>query len=311
MAVTIIGLLAVSWPWTAAISAGIFAAVFLGIYAIFSQPGRVQLSPQREAALASGHNDRSSLFESPLARPALWVCLVLAHRLAMPRAKHWLRRTLVAAGSPKFYTPEEYLALCLFAAFVAGAVLELFYLVAAGQFGGIAFGLGAFGGLFAGLYGLYDKARTRVRSIQRRIPYALDLISLAMGAGASFVEAVRAVTGEGEDDALDVELRAMLAEMDLGTGRDAALQNLADRVPLESLRTIVASVIQGERLGTPLGQVLHDQASLLRLHRSTRAEELAARATVRILLPCLLLLMAVVLAMFGPAILRMARGGLF
>ena len=68
---------------------------------------------------------------------------------------------------------------------------------------------------------------------------------------------------------------------------------------------------QAEELGTPLGDVLHDQATLLRLQRSVRAENAAASASVRILIPCLLLVIAVILAVFGPAIIRAVRGGLF
>jgi tight adherence protein C len=76
------------------------------------------------------------------------------------------------------------------------------------------------------------------------------------------------------------------------------------------MRTIVASVIQAEELGTPLHKVLHDQATLLRLQRSVRAENAAAKASVRILIPCLLIVMAVILAIFGPAIVRGFRHGL-
>ncbi len=57
--------------------------------------------------------------------------------------------------------------------------------------------------------------------------------------------------------------------------------------------------------------VLHDQATLLRLQRSVRAENAAAIASVRILIPCLLLVFAVILAVFGAPIVRAVRGGLF
>ncbi|HOF19064.1 MAG TPA: type II secretion system F family protein, partial [Phycisphaerae bacterium] len=109
----------------------------------------------------------------------------------------------------------------------------------------------------------------------------------------------------------NVELKSLLAEMDLGATRRKALQNLAARVPLDHLQSIVASVIQSEELGTPLADVLHSQATLLRLQRTVRAENLAAVASVRILVPCLLLLFAVILAVFGPAIIRALQGGLF
>ena len=297
--------------WTIALSIGMFAAVFLLACAVFSQPGEIRMSAQREAAIATGHTDRKTVFEQPLLRPLLWMLLILAHRLAIPRAKARLARTLVAAGSPKYYTAEEYLALAMLAGVTAGALLEMSYFLIFGQFGAVGLVLGLILGGFLTLYQLYDKAAKRIRLISKRVPYALDLIALAMGAGATFTEAVKTVTRQRDDDPFNVELRALLAEMELGTTRRQALVNLSDRIPLDSLRSIAASVIQAEELGTPLGQVLHDQASLLRLQRSMRAEDLAAKASVRILVPCLLLVMAVILAIFGPAIVRTIRGGLF
>ena len=124
-------------------------------------------------------------------------------------------------------------------------------------------------------------------------------------------EAVHTVVREEPADPFNVELTAMLAEMNLGATRRRALENLAERIPLDSLRAIIASVVQAEQLGTPLADVLHEQATLMRTHRSIRAEHEAAVASVRILLPCLLLVMAVVLAIFGPAIVQVVRGGLF
>jgi len=298
-------------PLTVALSIGIFASVFLFIYAIFSQPGEIHMSAQREAAIATGHTDRSTVFEQAPLRPALWLLLILAHRLAMPKAKARLARTLVAAGSPKYYTPEEYLTLAMLTGVAAGSVLEGTYFLIFSQFGVVGFAIGFILGAFLSLYQLYDSATKRIRRISKRVPYSLDLIALAMGAGATFTEAVKTVTRERDEEPFNVELRALLAEMELGTTRRQALLNLSDRIPIESLRSIVASVIQAEELGTPLGDVLHDQASLLRLQRSMRAEDLAAKASVRILLPCLLLVMAVILAIFGPAIIRMVRGGLF
>ncbi|RKY25718.1 MAG: hypothetical protein DRP83_05850, partial [Planctomycetota bacterium] len=151
----------------------------------------------------------------------------------------------------------------------------------------------------------------RLETITRQLPYALDLISLAMGAGATFTEAVETIVSEEDNGAINVELRALLAEIELGTTRKTALENLARRVPLESMRNLVASVAQAEQLGTALGDVLHDQASLMRMQRSVRAENKAAIAGVRILVPCLLLVMAVILTIFAPAIIRIIQDGLF
>lgn len=297
------------WMWDLGLSVGFFAAVFMLIVAIFRQGGRARMSPEREAAIATGHLDRRTVFENAYLRPLMWLLLVAAHSLAMPGLKIWLRRKLVAAGSPNYYTSEEYLALSLLSGLVLSMLLVVSTLLISGQFSFTALGLGLVMGLILSLFQIYEKAERRMRLIARRVPYALDLIALAMGAGATFIEAVRTIVRENPDDPFNVELKSLLAEIDLGATRRVSLQNLAARVPLPSLHSIVASVIQAEDLGTPLSDVMHSQATLLRLHRSVKAEQTAAVASVRILLPGLLILMSVVMAFFAAPILRAIRGG--
>ena len=301
--------------WTGGLVLGLLAFVGTLIVAVFSQSGQIEMSPQRQAALATGHTDRRTMFEIPLLRPIMWILLTIAHRLAMPRAKDWLRRTLVASGNADYYTPEEYLALSMMVGSALAVVLEIIYMIATGGLMSVTLPIaGLVIGLGLGLYQLYERARKRVRLIAKRVPYALDLIALAMGAGATFTEAVSTVVRRGgvdEEDPFNVELRAVMAEIELGSTRRQALQNLSDRVPLDMLRSIVASVIQAEELGTPLATVLHSQATLLRLQRSVRAENAAAIASVRILLPSLLILLSVVLAIFAPSIVKIVNEGLF
>ncbi|MBI5724279.1 MAG: type II secretion system F family protein [Planctomycetes bacterium] len=290
---------------------GLGVSIVLFMLAIFSQAGTVELSPQREAAIATGHTDRKTVFEKPVISQFLWVLLSVSHSLAMPKLKSWVRKNLIAAGSPNYYTPEEYIALCFLYGVLLGFCLTFMLWIIPNQGVSLVVLLSGFLlGTLMHLYQLQVKASERLRIISRRIPYALDLISLAMGAGATFTEAVKTIVQEDNSDPFNVELRAMLAEIELGTTRRRALQNMSERVPLESVRSIVASVVQAEELGTPLSKVLHDQADLMRLQRSVRAENAAAKASIRILLPCLLLVMAVMITVFGPAIMRALKGGL-
>ncbi|MHC4985356.1 MAG: type II secretion system F family protein [Planctomycetota bacterium] len=294
------------------LSIGAFASVFMFVVAIFSQPGDIKMSPQRQAALALGHTDRRTVFERTMMRPIMWILLVMSHRLSVPYLKRWLRSTLTAAGSPEYYTAEEYLALSMLGGLALGSVLVMFVMIVfSGQVSLFALLIGFLFGFGLTIYNIYDKAGKRIRQIAKRIPYAMDLISLAMGAGATFTEAVQTVVQEKGDEPFNVELKALLAEMDLGTTRRRALENMAERIPLDQFRSIISSVVQAEELGTPLADVLHQQANLLRLQRSVRAENAAAVASVRILVPSLLILMAVVLAVFAPMILRAISGGLY
>lgn len=282
--------------------------------AMFSCRGEVGLSPQRAAAIATGHTDRRTIFENPVFRPVMWIFLSIGFSLPLPSTRKYLREKLIAAGSPNYYTPEEYLALSMLSGFALGVLLMAVRFIIAGDFSLFGLIVGFVIGFALSICQISDKASSRLQKITKQLPYAIDLIALAMGSGATFTEAVKTITrptNENEDDPLKVELRALLAEIDLGTTRREALANMARRVSLESIRGLVASVSQAEELGTPLEKVLHDQATLMRMQRSVRAENKAAIASVRILVPCLLLVVAVMLAIFGPAIIRTMQEGLF
>ncbi len=288
-----------------------FALVVVATLALFGHSGQTEMSARRRIAIATGQADRQTPFESTALGPLMWLLLQFTTSLAIPGAKRRLRAKLVAAGSPNLYTAEEYLALTLLWAFGAAAALMGLDLLLFGNVSFVTFWVGLVLGMGLCLYYIHDLAARRVRDISRRVPYSLDLVALAMGAGSTFPEAIRTVIREDPTDPMNVELNTILAEMDLGVTRRQALVNLADRVPLESLRSIVASIIQAEELGTPLGDVLKSQASLLRMHRSVRAEKLAALASVRILIPSVLILLSVVLTVFAPIIIRVIHGQLF
>ena len=80
--------------------------------------------------------------------------------------------------------------------------------------------------------------------------------------------------------------------------------NLGVRIPLDSLRSVIGAVNQAEKLGTPLSSILKVQAEMLRMHRSVRAEKLSASASLKILIPSMLILLAVVLVIGAPMIIR-------
>jgi len=87
-----------------------------------------------------------------------------------------------------------------------------------------------------------------------------------------------------------------------------ALSHVADRVPLESLRSVIGAVIQAQTLGTPVATVLSLQSEMLRVQRSVRAEKLSASASLRVLIPSMVILIGVVGLVFAPLIVRFFRG---
>ena len=100
--------------------------------------------------------------------------------------------------------------------------------------------------------------------------------------------------------ALGEEVRAALSEMRLGRSRADALRSMAARVRVEQLTTTVTAVVQAERLGSSLANVLEELASEVRNRRSQRAEEIANMMPTKMVLPmALFMLPALFVMIFG------------
>lgn len=157
---------------------------------------------------------------------------------------------------------------------------------------------------------LTGEIERRFKQVNRGLPFAIDLASLAMGAGLDFPGALRQVTEKSPDktDALYEELTRVLSELELGRTRKQALESLAERCPTESVKDFVASVVQSEEKGNPLSEVLNIQATMLRMRRSVAAEESAARAGIYMMGPLMLIFACIMLIILGPFIVNSITG---
>jgi tight adherence protein C len=293
-----------------AINVLVFVAVFLAVTAVFRAP--IETVDERAFGIDIDNLARKTVFEVPTLRPMLVPIFHLVRSLNFPGFKRHILKLLLALGNPHQYSPDEYLVLC-FAWGVIGAVG--FWLGAWAFLGqmtlmGMALFMvvGFVGGFFVCYLWLRERALHRLRDIARRLPYTLDLIAMAMDAGATFYEACSTVIRDEPDDPLNEELSILVREIDFGRSRQDALAHLGQRITVDGLDGIISAVLQAEALGTPLADVLKLQANLLRMRRSMRAERKAGEAAVKMLIPSMLILMCAVLIMFAPAIVRFVRG---
>lgn len=284
-------------------------SLFLLIWSLFRFPVPSEPPVHRRIAAALGADQKQMLFDQPLLAPVMTLALVAAGRLGFPVVRRWVRQDLDASGNPHGYSVEQYLAICLLSAGSVGVISCLIALAYGGHWIMIAVLLMLLLGFSIPIWALHDAAGKRVMQIAKKLPYTLDLIALAMTAGSTFTEAIEAIIRDEPQDDLNQELKIVQAEVAFGTTRSTALSNLAVRIPLESLRSIVAAVNQAEALGTPLSAILKAQSATLRNIRSVRAEKLSATASLRILIPTMLILIAAVIVIFGPVLIRWRISG--
>lgn len=292
------------------ISGLVFSAVFLPVYLLFRYPVPAGPPVHRRIARALGA-DRATIFEQPLLAPILNACVAAASRLNSPKLRRDIRQDLDASGNAYGYTVEQYMALCLLSGLLMGVLFGLGEFYLGGGLLLLVFPIGCVVGFYIPLLSLHSSRNRRTLRIGKQLPYTLDLIALVMAAGSSFGEAVQTLIRDNPDEDLNQELRIALSEIDFGSTRAMALRNLATRIPLESLRSVIASVNQSEKLGTPMSAILKVQADMLRAQRGVVAERKSASASLRILVPSMMIMIAVVTILFSPMIIRYIKGDLF
>jgi tight adherence protein C len=149
-------------------------------------------------------------------------------------------------------------------------------------------------------------ARRRAR-LELGIPDALDLLVICAEAGLSLDQAIEQVSYDLRSSNREVaeELAATAAEMRILADRSRALENLARRTGLSSLRSIIATLNQSIRFGTPLATSLRVLAADIRVARLARFEERAARLPALLTIPLMtLILPALMIVICTPLVLR-------
>ena len=139
------------------------------------------------------------------------------------------------------------------------------------------------------------------------MPYLLDLLTLLMEAGATFLNALNQAVDEFRGHPVAEEFGRVLADMNLGKTRMEAFQAMRDRLADDEITSIIGTIIQGEHLGTPLARIFRSQADVLRVKRSQRAESIAGEAGVNMLMPAVLVMAATVLIILGPFLLNFMK----
>ena len=150
----------------------------------------------------------------------------------------------------------------------------------------------------------------RREQIKLSLPDGLDFLAICLEAGLGLDQAVLRLSQELRlsHPALAEELLQINFEQRAGVSRITAWKLSADRVDLDSVRSFVAMLIQTDRFGTPIAKSLGSFSDALRTARRQKAEELAAKTTIKLLFPLALFIapsMGIVL--LGPAALSLIK----
>lgn len=170
-------------------------------------------------------------------------------------------------------------------------------------------GIPAFG-FFIPRFFLKRMMKQRQMRIRLGLPDALDLTVICVEAGLALDQALMRV---GEDlryahPELSAEFHLFNLETRAGKPRVEALRNLAARTGVDDVRALVGTLIQTDRFGTSVAQALRVHSDSLRTERRQRAEEQAAKTTVKMIIPLVLFVLpSLIFVTVGPAIIQLMR----
>jgi tight adherence protein C len=217
-----------------------------------------------------------------------------------------LEYKLLRAGSPLGMTTVDFrliqIAMFIIVPFISigyGLVLQLRL--------GILILLGLFGIALASYlphYYLNKKMKYRNKLALRELPDFLDLLTVSLEAGLGFDSAISKVVSK-KDGVLNQEFRRCLEEIRLGKTRREAMSGIRNRLTLDEVKSFIGSIIQAEKLGIGMVQVLRVQSVEVREQRKQRAEEEAMKAPIKMLFPLVLFIFpSLFIVLLGPAVIN-------
>ncbi|HEY9069010.1 MAG TPA: type II secretion system F family protein, partial [Candidatus Ozemobacteraceae bacterium] len=214
-----------------------------------------------------------------------------------------LRKMLAQAGYPGGLTVGEFMVIQnLFRVILPSVMIAFGFVVQMqpsqiGLFAFVGIGLGT---LLPRMY-LQNKIATRLHGITRQLPDVLDLLTVAVEAGLGFDAACDKVVEKMRGPIPD-EFSLTLRQIRMGQSRRDAFKDMAERVNHQDLSAFVSAIIQADQLGVSIGQVLRIQSEQLRDKRRQRAEEEAAKAPVKMMIPLVFFIFPNVgIVIMGPA----------
>lgn len=168
----------------------------------------------------------------------------------------------------------------------------------------------AIAGFLLPTYWLRIKLKKRQIQIFHDLPDLLDLMTVCVEAGLSMDAAMIKVCEDEQFNRspLAKELKLGLQETRAGKPRLEALRDIGERTMVDDLKAFAAMLIQTERLGTSLAHSLRIFADSLRTERRQKAEEAAAKTTIKLMFPLVFFIFpALLVVILGPGFIRIMK----
>lgn len=217
-----------------------------------------------------------------------------------------LRTKLERAGYSGGITADRVIAAKVLAAVGAAGLVVALAFIGSWKIGSAVFVLVACAVLAFFLPDMWldSQISSRRYAIVRALPDMLDMLTISVEAGLGFDAALAKVVRSSHGP-LAEEFGRVLQETQAGASRRQALRAFADRVDMSQIHSFSGALVQADMFGVSIAQVLRAQAGEMRLVRRQRAEEMAQKAPVKMVIPLVIcILPATMIVILGPVVLR-------
>jgi tight adherence protein C len=216
---------------------------------------------------------------------------------------------LERAGYPGGLRGADWMGVKLLSTLVLGIGVGLLMLLVGKVQLALLFGVAGAGlGYMAPEFWLGGKVKKRSFAMVLQLPDALDLLTISVEAGLGFDAALAKVVEKMEGPLVN-EFRQALAEIRMGRTRRDALRDVVARADSPPISNFIGAIVQAEQLGVPIAKVLQIQSQQLRIERRQRAEEMAAKAPVKMLFPMVgCIFPTIFIVILGPAVITVMSG---
>lgn len=231
----------------------------------------------------------------------------LVRRLTPPGSIRRLERLLARAGRPPAWPVDRLLGAKLLLAPLT-AILSVLYI--SSNSGAMPLMIGMVCTIvvyFLPELLLHSRGQERSKAIALELADTLDQMTIAVEAGLGFDSAMARAASNGKGP-LGQELVRTLQDIQVGMSRKEAYEGLAERAAVSDLRKFVRAVVQADKYGVAVADVLRTQAAEMRMKRRQRAEEKAMQIPVKVLFPLMMCILPVLfIVLLGPAAMDMMK----
>lgn len=151
------------------------------------------------------------------------------------------------------------------------------------------------------------RIKKRQEEIRLGLPDFLDLLVVCIEAGLSMDQALARSAEEmrASQPELSDEMGLVILETRAGRPRADAWRNLAERVDIQIIRTLVTAILQADQFGTSISKTLRVYSDGLRVQRRQYVEEMAAKMAVKLVFPLVFFIFpCLFIVALGPTLLH-------